>query len=111
MAAPIIAHWLADQDGWPQPILKTPSDVLNISSTETNVIVKAVLEPVYPDAILAQTGFTGSVTDIDENPDSPDGAWVIGTTGSEIRVSFPSPSADLMTEFTQQFRIRMRSPA
>ena len=29
-----------------------------------------------PDAILAQTDLSGAVTDIDDDPDSPDGLWL-----------------------------------
>lgn len=31
-----------------------------------------------PDAILAQTGLTGVVTAIQDDPDSPDGSWLVG---------------------------------
>jgi hypothetical protein len=89
---------------------KPVSELLNISLTESVTVAKAIPVDLYPDAIVAQTGFTGAVTDIDEDPDSPDGAWAAGTTASEIRVSFPTPESDLSPGFTQKFRVRLRPP-
>ena len=37
-----------------------------------------VMERFAPDAILAQTGLTGAVTAIQDDPDSPDGSWLVG---------------------------------
>lgn len=67
-------------------------------------------QQLFPDAILVQTNLTGAVTDIDEDPDSPDANWLIGGGGVELRVSFPSPAGPLLSGegFTQEFRIRAR---
>lgn len=37
----------------------------------------AVMERAVPDAILAQTALTGAVTAIQDDPDSPDGSWLV----------------------------------
>lgn len=69
-------------------------------------------ERLAPDVLLVQTNLTGAVTDIDEDPDSPDGLWLNEIDdGSDTicRVSFPTPSgtptvgADL-----QEFRLWVR---
>lgn len=38
----------------------------------------AVMGRYSPDAILAQTGLTGAVTAIQDDPDSPNGSWLVG---------------------------------
>lgn len=66
---------------------------------------------LYPDAVLTQTSLTGTVADIDEDPDSPDANWMNGVsaTVSVLRVSFPTPAAALLTgDFKQEFRVRIR---
>lgn len=40
--------------------------------------VAGVAERFAPDAILAQTGLTGAVAAIQDDPDSPDGNWLVG---------------------------------
>lgn len=51
-----------------------------------------------PDAILAQSGFSScAVTDIDDDPDSPDGLWCTATgnnVNTDIRTSFPTPAGN-----------------
>jgi len=50
-----------------------------------------------PDAILVQTNLTGAVTDIDEDPDSPDGNWLTtpgGDTPIVLRNSFGTPTGN-----------------
>lgn len=61
-----------------------------------------------PDAALTQTNLGGTVADIDEDPDSPDANWMTGAGAIVLRVSFPSPPADLLPGFTQEFRVRVR---
>lgn len=68
---------------------------------------------LYPDAILQQTGYTGAVTAIDENPDTPDGNWLTTVTtptaDTILRVSFPSPPLNLKTGAgLQNFKILVR---
>ncbi len=69
-------------------------------------------ETLIPDAILSSTGLLGVVTDIDDDPDSPDGLWLITTdnnVNTDVRVSFGTPAgtptvgADL-----QEFRALVR---
>lgn len=58
------------------------------------------LERLAPDAILASTNLSGSVTDIDDDPDSPDGLWLTApgsNNNTNVRVSFPTPSGSLDT--------------
>jgi len=52
---------------------------------------------ITPDAILAQSGWTGTIviTTIDEDPDSPSGDWAVAasnTADPTVRVSFPTPA-------------------
>lgn len=51
-----------------------------------------------PDAIVeTNTHLSGSVTDIDEDPDSPDANWLThsgGNTNTYAHVSFPTPTGD-----------------
>ena len=46
------------------------------ASTEADPPITA-MERAAPDAILAQTGLTGAVTAIQDDPDSPDGSWLV----------------------------------
>ncbi len=66
-------------------------------------------ETLAPDALLDSTGYTGgSLADIDEDPASPDGAWL--TTSSNVsticHTSFPTPSGSLTGQ--QSFRVLLR---
>jgi hypothetical protein len=69
-------------------------------------------ERLAPDTILTQTNLTGAVTDIDDDPDAPDGLWLIASgnnVNTAVSVAFPSPTvsptagADL-----QEFRAQVR---
>ncbi len=72
-------------------------------------------ERLAPDALLSQINLTGAVTDIDEDPDTPDANWLpaIDTTIDTVaRTSFPSPSQDLdPVAAAQEFRIQVRKTA
>jgi hypothetical protein len=86
----------------------TPN-TLDASSTFFNPTLRHQL---YPDAILVQTGLTGSLTDIDDDPDAPDGSWLTTTAGTDtdLRVSFPSPGASLTGGAgLQEFRVLVRA--
>lgn len=65
-----------------------------------------------PDAILASTSLSGAVTDIDDDPDSPDGNWLTApgnNNNTDVRVSFPTPSGNPTTgSGLQQFKIWVR---
>lgn len=87
---------------------KPVSDPVNISVVESVTVTKATAETLNPDAALTQTNLTGAVTDIDEDPDSPDASWMTGGGAVVLRVSFPTPSNDLAPGFPQEFRIRAR---
>lgn len=69
-------------------------------------------ERLAPDALLEQLNLSGSVTDVDDDPDSPDGAWLVhdGGNGNTIcRVSFPSPTGNPTTgSGLQEFRVQIR---
>lgn len=65
-------------------------------------------QQLFPDAIATQTNIGGTVGDIDEDPDSPDANWMAGTGAIVLRVTFPTPSANLLTLFNQEFRVRAR---
>jgi len=50
-----------------------------------------------PDVLISSTGVTGTIADIDEDPDTPDGAWLVATSNNvntDALVSFPSPTGD-----------------
>ncbi len=72
-------------------------------------------ETIAPDGLLVQTNLTGSLTDIDDDPASPDGLWLNATddgTDTVCRVSFASPSANLQTGAgLQTFRTWLRKSA
>lgn len=63
-----------------------------------------------PDSILASTNLSGTVGDIDDDPDNPDTNWLTNSseTGAEtsVRVSFPTPAEDLSGD--QQFKAQVR---
>ena len=96
----------------PPPVSKDgTNDPLNINlSTESSTLVKAGEQLLAPDAILTQTGLTGALTVIDEDPATPDGVWMTGSGANPtvLRVSFPTPSVNLAADFEQEFRIRLR---
>jgi hypothetical protein len=50
-----------------------------------------------PDALLVQDNLSGALTDIDEDPDSPDGLWlaaISNNANSVCVVSFPTPTGN-----------------
>ena len=62
-----------------------------------------------PDSIAASTNFSGTVADIDEDPDSPDASWLTATSGTavtDVRVTFPSPGGNPIG--SQNFNIWLR---
>lgn len=67
-----------------------------------------------PDALLVQTNLTGSVGDVQDDPDSPDAAWLTAASVADVeaRVSFPVPTSDLTTGAgVQEFRVLVRKTA
>lgn len=68
-------------------------------------------ERLAPDAILASTGLSGTVSDIQDDPDSPDGNWLTNTSSNannDLRVSFPTPTPALDSGSVQEFRVLIR---
>ena len=65
-----------------------------------------------PDAILASSNLTGTVGDVQDDPDSPDSNWLTADddgTDTDVRFSFPTPSADPNTGAgLQEFRLWVR---
>ena len=52
---------------------------------------------VAPDSILSLTNLSGSVSAVQDDPDSPDGAWLTApdnTASTEAYVSFPTPTGN-----------------
>lgn len=69
-------------------------------------------ERAAPDTIAVQTNLTGSVTDIDDDPDTPDGNWLTASGSSTLRVTFPTPTGDPTTGAgVQNFRVLLRKNA
>ncbi len=68
---------------------------------------------IAPDAIITQTNLNGAVTDIDDDPDSPDGSWLTASANQQnsiLQVSFPTPANTLTTGAgLQEFRIQIRA--
>jgi hypothetical protein len=67
-------------------------------------------ETLFPDGLLENSGW-GSIAlaDIDEDPDSPDGAWAVqsgNNTATIARVSFPAPTGN--PTGTQTFKMYVR---
>jgi GH25 family lysozyme M1 (1,4-beta-N-acetylmuramidase) len=68
---------------------------------------------LYPDAILESTSWaSGGLTDIDDDPSSPDANWMVATTNGSpvVRVSFPTPAPSAIatlstTTNSQTFRV------
>ncbi len=72
-------------------------------------------ERIAPDALITQTNLTGSITDIDDDPDSPDGNWLtadddaldtICLVGFAAPVGTLADGADL-----QEFKAQVRRSA
>lgn len=73
-------------------------------------------ERLAPDALLVQTALSGSVTAIDDDPDSPAGDWLTYDTAvngnTDCRVSFPTPTGNPTTGAgVQNFRVQIRKNA
>lgn len=71
------------------------------------------MERMAPTAFLGTpTNLSGAVTDIDDDPDSPDGAWLTApgsNSPTDVRVSFDTPSAGLDNSASaQEFRVQVR---
>ena len=64
-----------------------------------------------PDTLADQANQTGAVTDIDDDPDSPDGLWLAwdGNGNTICRVTFPTPTGNPTTGVDlQEFRVLIR---
>jgi hypothetical protein len=65
-----------------------------------------------PDVLLALVNLTGTVSDIQDDPDTPDANWLlydVWDKDTECRVSFPSPSGNLtIGAGLQEFKIWVR---
>jgi hypothetical protein len=67
---------------------------------------------IAPDTIATQTNLTGSVTDIDDDPDSPDANWLTASGSSTLRTTFSTPSSNPVTGAgLQEFRVLLRKNA
>ena len=61
----------------------------------TNVFALSERQP--PDAVLESNNLTGGLADIDEDPDSPDGNWMVATgnnVNTDVRTSFATPTGN-----------------
>lgn len=58
-------------------------------------------ERIAPDTLITQTNLSGSITDIDDDPDSPDGNWLLEIAAPSVDticlVGFASPVGTLTT--------------
>lgn len=95
----------------PPPIPQSGSDPLNITVVDVSTLITAIEQITYPSAVLTQTNITGAVTDIDEDPASPDANWMLGSGAITLRLAFPSPDSNLEPGMSQKFHIRVRPGA
>ena len=101
----MVVGWIFS--GWPQ-IWQKPRIPPTIQKVEANT------ERQSPDAIVTQTNLTGTITNIQDDPDSPDGNWwTAGVNVSTIaHISFPTPTGNPTTGAgLQEFRILLRKTA
>lgn len=86
------------------------STASSTASIGTITITSATAIP--PDGVAASTNLSGSYTDVDEDPDSPDAAYmaaVAPAAATSVRLTFQSPPANLLSGTDkQEFRIRIR---
>lgn len=71
----------------------------------------AAPNPVAPTSIEVSTNLTGSVSDINDDPDDPDGNWLTATTAEVdvvLRVRFPPAGALKEGASLQEFRVLAR---
>lgn len=72
-------------------------------------------ESLSPDSLLVQTNLSGAVTDIQDDPDSPDSSWLTATddtANTVTRTSFATPSGTPNTGADlQEFRLWIRRTA
>lgn len=65
-----------------------------------------------PDAILEITNLSGVVGDIQDDPDSPDGNWLVASSNNvntDVRVSVPTPTGNpTVGADAQEFRVLLR---
>lgn len=69
-------------------------------------------ETLRPDVLLTQANLVGAVTDIDDDPDSPDGLWLTwdGSNNSIAQASVPTPTGNPTTGADkQEFRALIRN--
>jgi len=77
----------------PSRVVVTPSGRVSL----TNRVAFAAIESLAPDALLRQDNLTGTLADIDEDPDGPDGLWLTRITNNVdtvCRVGFPTPTGN-----------------
>ncbi len=96
--------WLLS--GWPR-IWKNPSIPPNVKKAE------AATERQSPDGVVfALIELTGAYTDVDDDPDSPDGNWLLATNNkvdTTVRASFPTPTGNpTIGANLQEFRVLFR---
>lgn len=94
---------------WTPPAFLSATDTLASTVADASANNPAQPERLAPDAVSLLIGFTsGAVSDIQDDPDSPDANWMIGNATGEVLMSFPTPTNTLKAGFTQEFRIRVR---
>lgn len=97
-------------DPW-TPTAVNVVDTLTLTAGDMSTLSQAVAERLSPDASLTQTNLTGALSVIQDDPDTPDANWMTSAGAVVLRVSFPSPAANLVAGFAQEFRVRLRPGA
>jgi hypothetical protein len=72
------------------------------------------LERIIPNEILSINNLTGSVTNIQDDPDSPDGNWIttLGQNSNvNIRIGFEDTEFRVTPNTTQEFKFYVRKSA
>lgn len=88
------------------------------SASSSTVTGDVILAPVEPEAIvpvtqIAVTNMTGAVTDIDDDPDAPDGLWYTANTveSTALTVRMGTPGLDPSGTANQAFKVLVRRNA
>lgn len=97
----------------PGGVVMTP---IGIPSVDSGVVLASPdTERQSPDVLIAQDNLTGTVTDIQDDPDSPDTNWltaISNNVNTVCHVSFPTPTGNPTTGAgLQEFKIWVRKDA
>lgn len=91
----------ADASGVAASLSRTDAPTMTATDNSGGV------QRLAPDAVLTQTNLTGALSDIQDDPDTPDANWMTEAGALVLRVSFPTPAGGKLVG-TQEIRVRVR---